>query len=366
MKILIYSHFFDPSIGGVETASYYLANNLRKQGQDITLVTRTKGVNKSKNYNFRCIRNPNFKSLLKLIKESDIVHMQGYNVFIFLISKLFNKKLIWDHHGYDTICLKIEAWNGEECNYKFIQCLKCLKVDYSLFKIILLLMMYYIKNFSKNKVSFHISHSNYLKSRLNIENNIVIPNCLNLNCHAYSGKIQFDIIFVGRLVKEKGCATLIKAVAICKSNGLNLSVLICGDGNFRTEIENLVEIHQLKSNVKFMGFVDKTLLPHLYSISKIVVIPSLGPETFGMVAIEAMMYKKPVIASDYGSLAEIVIDSGFLFEPGNEIELAEKIQELIHDDKLSLMLGEKGFNKFKANYECNEIVNQYIKLYNNI
>ena len=59
----------------------------------------------------------NFKSLLKLVKEHDVIHMQGYNVFIFLLSKFFNTKIIWDHHGYDTICLKAEAWNESESRF---------------------------------------------------------------------------------------------------------------------------------------------------------------------------------------------------------------------------------------------------------
>lgn len=363
MKILVYSHFFYPSIGGVETASCCLATHLTKQGQDVTVVTRIKDINKSNNYNFKIIRNPNFKSLLKLIKESDIIHMQGYNIFIFLLSKFFNTKIIWDHHGYDTICLKVEAWNGSECNYRFVQCLKCLKVDYSIVKVTYLLILYYIKQFSKNKVTYHISHRNYVENRLKLKNNIMIPNCLNLNCRDYSEKSQFDILFVGRLVKEKGCDTLIKAAAICKSNGLDLSIVICGDGHFRTEIENLIEIYKLESIVNLMGFVDKKSLTKLFSESKIVVVPSLWPETFGLVALEAMMYKKPVIASDYGGLSETVNNSGLLFEPGNEHDLADKITELMNNEKLSALLGEKGFEKFKTDYECDKVINQYIRLY---
>jgi glycogen synthase len=363
MRILVYSHFFYPNIGGVETASCCLATNLSKQGQDVTLVTRIKDENKSKDFNFKVIRNPNFISLSKLVKEADIIHMQGYNIFIFLLSKLFNKQLIWDHHGYDTICLKAEAWNKKECNYKPFQCLKCLKIDHDYFKITILFILYYFKRFSKNEITYHISHSTYVKNRLKLKNNVVIPNCLDFSYLSCSVKNQFDILFVGRLIREKGCDTLVKAAAICKSKGIDLSILICGNGYFRTDIENLIKVHQLENNVKLIGFVSEEQLSKLYSECKIVVVPSLWPEAFGMVALEAMIHKKPVIASNYGGLSEIVKNSGFLFEPGNEIDLAEKIQNLLGNEKLAGILGKKGFEKIKTNYGCDKIIHQYISLY---
>ena len=79
----------------------------------------------------------------------------------------------------------------------------------------------------------------------------------------------------------------------------------------------------------------------------IVTVPSTEPEPFGLVTLEAMLSKKPVIASNHGGLSEIIIDNntGFLFSPNNSEDLYLKTERLIKDKNKRNNFGKNGFDR---------------------
>jgi glycosyltransferase involved in cell wall biosynthesis len=103
----------------------------------------------------------------------------------------------------------------------------------------------------------------------------------------------------------------------------------------------------------------------IYDSIDIVVVPSTEPESFGLVATEAMLSKKPVIASNIGGLKEIVVDNetGFLFNHKNVVDLQRKIELLVQDNELRKKMGEKGHIRVKEHFSSEKYVKKIEKLY---
>src|SRR6478735_4969594 len=112
MKLLIYSHFFAPSVGGVEAVVLSLARGLAELGEsrgqpqfEITLVTETPaGDFRDSDLPFRVIRKPGLIQLQRLIRKSDVVHLAGPALAPLLLGYIFLKPLVVEHHGFQTIC----------------------------------------------------------------------------------------------------------------------------------------------------------------------------------------------------------------------------------------------------------------------
>jgi len=110
MKLLIYSHFFAPSIGGVETIVLSLARGLAEVRNekglaefDVTLATQTPaGSHDDSSLPFRVFRGPRLVKLLELVRESDVVHVAGPALAPLLLSYILRKPLIVEHHGYQA------------------------------------------------------------------------------------------------------------------------------------------------------------------------------------------------------------------------------------------------------------------------
>src|SRR5258706_2587108 len=112
MKLLIYSHFFAPSVGGVETIVLSLAGGLAELRDsigapqfEITLVTQTPAGNYEDGVHpFRVIRKPGLIPLWQLIRKSYVVHVAGPALAPLLLSLVAGRPAIIEHHGFQTIC----------------------------------------------------------------------------------------------------------------------------------------------------------------------------------------------------------------------------------------------------------------------
>ena len=146
-------------------------------------------------------------------------------------------------------------------------------------------------------------------------------------------------LYVGRLSQEKGLSTLVRAAALTK----NVPVRIVGRGPEKKALERLAkEIGA--DNVTFPGFKRGADLQAEYSGARFNVIPSEWYEVFGLIAIEAYAYGKPVIASQIGGLAEVVRDgeTGINSSVGSPEKLAEAISELWNSPDAAEEMGRAG------------------------
>lgn len=158
------------------------------------------------------------------------------------------------------------------------------------------------------------------------------------------------MITVSRLVERKGHDVTLKAIRQVIKHIPNLKYLICGDGPYRGELERLVIKYGLDSLVVFTGGITDQELHQLYECSDIFIMPSRDikekgdVEGFGIVFLEANYYRLPVIAGNSGGIPDAVKDqvTGYLVDPMDDIEIANRIEELVLNEKLAEEMGNNG------------------------
>ena len=175
------------------------------------------------------------------------------------------------------------------------------------------------------------------------------------------GKI---IIFApGRLEDYKGFHILIRAIAEVVQAKKDVKLIIAGNGTYENELKKLTRELNLDNNVEFAGTVPFDKIKELYFKSDIVVFPSIWPESFGRVSIEAMAAGKPVIASNIGGIPEVVTkDVGILVKPNDVDELTKAILKLVNNPKLRKSMGAKG-SKYVKRFNVNDYCKKIMKLY---
>jgi 1,2-diacylglycerol 3-alpha-glucosyltransferase len=142
------------------------------------------------------------------------------------------------------------------------------------------------------------------------------------------------ILYVGRLMEEKGLDVLLNAYNIVNAKIPNTNLVIVGKGHLRRNLEEQANKLGLES-VVFTGFVSDSLLKQAYASSDLFVLPSYA-EIQPLVLLEALAMGLPAIGTKVGGVPEMIVDgrNGYLLKPGDHQGLAEKITTLLNDDAL--------------------------------
>lgn len=145
-------------------------------------------------------------------------------------------------------------------------------------------------------------------------------------------KGKLVITCVSRLRPRKGHKYLFEALSLIKDKINNVEVRIVGNGEMKAELENLVQELKL-DNVHFLG--TRNDIPKILSESDIFVHPTTS-DTVPISIIEAMFSEQAILTTNCGGIPEIIKDkvSGFITEPGNSVQLAEKLLLLIQNESL--------------------------------
>jgi glycogen(starch) synthase len=204
---------------------------------------------------------------------------------------------------------------------------------------------------------------------------VMIPNGVNINVY---DKIETDltsfrakfalpeekiVLYVGRLVYEKGIHVLINAVPKVLGK-VNAKFIIVGSGYMKEQLLNIVRSMSLEHKVLFVGFADDETLLRLQKCADVSVVPSLF-EPFGIVALEAMAAKSPVVVSDTGGLSEIVKHdvTGFKAYPNNPESLAWGITKILLDENYRNYIRENAYKQVQEKYDWEKIVLQTKAIY---
>ena len=139
------------------------------------------------------------------------------------------------------------------------------------------------------------------------------------------------IIFLGRLVKRKGCQELLEAYDILQSQLTDTELIIAGDGPLRPSLENYVQRHDLGSKVSFLGFIEEADKPALLRSADIACFPSLYGESFGIVLIEGMAAGAGIVlAGDNPGYRTVLGEQPtLLVDPNDTGEFANRLQMLL-------------------------------------
>jgi glycosyltransferase involved in cell wall biosynthesis len=174
---------------------------------------------------------------------------------------------------------------------------------------------------------------------------------------------KYDVVFSGRLVKNKGIFLLLKAIKNLKFKIKNLKLIIIGSGPLEGKIRKYIRQYNLQDNVEFAGWLPTIKdLARIYNQSRIMVMPSFN-EGGPRVTLEAMACKVPVITSRVGIMLDIIEDGeNGLFIDWDAKDIAEKILLLLQDENLRKKIAENGYNTAQK-FERRQAIKNYAETY---
>jgi glycogen synthase len=382
MRLLIYSHAFTPSVGGVETIVHSLASGVAAlrdiDGQPeftVTVVTRTAANGcDDRAAQFTVIRRPGFFTLCGLIYKSDMIHVAGPALLAVFLAWLLRKPFIVEHHTYQAVCpngLLLHRPDGVICPGHFQagnygECLKCLLRDGSAPGAIAQLFLMFPRDLFTRNAFVNIAVSEHVRNRTKLPHTDVVYHGIphgapELDPLPSNDRVSFA--YVGRFVSEKGMPILLEAARILAAEKLPFTVQLIGDGPERKKVEELIQSYDLTSHVTITGFLAGEPLAAALRDVKVVVMPSVWEETAGLAAIEQMMRGRLVIASKVGGLGEIVGDCGLTFAIGDAVGLANRMREVIADPHMIERYGWKAFNRASALFAQDRMIDEHARIY---
>jgi len=174
---------------------------------------------------------------------------------------------------------------------------------------------------------------------------------------------QKRFLFVGQLLRGKGIDTLIDAFAMLNDSEVYLD--ICGEGKQRYELEDQVKRLGVQNRILFHGKIPQEQLSLYYTKAYAVVIPSRTAETFNLVGVEAMKYKKAVIASEVGGIREWLKEgiTGVTFPSNNSFALKQQLEYLIKHENKTKQMGESGFEHYHQRFQTKHHVERLYSLF---
>ncbi|MDJ0615531.1 MAG: glycosyltransferase [Calothrix sp. MO_192.B10] len=148
-------------------------------------------------------------------------------------------------------------------------------------------------------------------------------------------------LFVGQVISRKGIKQLLSACVLLKEqNYCDYTLLIIGDGIQRNELEEFTQQHELQNCVKWLGWLDYSILSYYFQMVDVFVFPTLE-DTWGMVVLEAMTFAKPILCSKCAGASEMVIhgQNGYIFDPDKTEDLAKIMKKFIDDPSICIEMG---------------------------
>ena len=301
MRILFYSTRFFPEVGGIEECTRLLAEGLSARGHTVTVATETPSRQKQVPLQYEVIREPTHKMLYDLAQAHDVsIHgcISLRKLLPFIASP---RPRVAIHHTWYS------ARNGETSLQGHIK-------------------LFLTRLFHNVAVSAAVAAT--IPSPCKVISN-PYDNALFTESQLPRG---LTLLYVGRLVSDKGVSVLLRAFAHVREKFPSLSLSIVGDGPERIPLEELTRSLNLTEAVSFKGVLGGEKLAASYREHRIVVLPSLWQEPFGIVALEALASGCAVIGTVGGGLPDAIGACGRLVSNGNIEELAHALIEALSEE----------------------------------
>jgi glycosyltransferase involved in cell wall biosynthesis len=172
----------------------------------------------------------------------------------------------------------------------------------------------------------------------------------------FANRSEKILLFVGRLVPEKGLDTLINALSMILAGGVNSKLVVVGEGPQKEMYQGMANDYGLGEKVYFAGYIDDWILRALYRVADVTVVPSKF-EPFGIVALEAMAAHCPLVTTSTGGLSEIVDDgsTGLKVPINDPPALARAILRIAKDEGFRNYVVENAYRKCLWNYNWDKI-----------
>lgn len=183
----------------------------------------------------------------------------------------------------------------------------------------------------------------------------------------YASPDEQIILYVGRIVREKGIQVLIQSIPEILQRNPASKFVIAGKGPYLDSLKAQADYLGISNRVYFTGFISDEERNKLYRCADLAVFPSLY-EPFGIVALEAMATMTPVIVSAVGGLVEFVEDgeNGLTVPPNDPPRLAQAILQLLNKQNTARRLANNGYRLVKEKYSWKQIARKTVKVYQEV
>ena len=384
MKILMLTWEYPPRVvGGISKVVYDLSHKMVKEGNEVTVVTYKDGDNVKYYENDKGVevyRVDNY--MIRPNNFIDWIMQLNFNM-ITKANEIINKNGKFDViHAHDWLVAYSAKSIKESYNIPLISTIHATESGRN--SGIHDETQRYI-NDSEWMLTYESSevivNSNYMKNEvqrlfgLPYDKINVIPNGVNLQLFSnvnidYDFRRQYAmdnekiILYVGRLVYEKGIQNLIAAMPKVLDRYHDSKLIICGRGGMIDELREQVKYLGIENKVYFAGYCDSKKMQKMYKCADVAVFPSTY-EPFGIVAIESMLSGTPTIVSDVGGLNEIIEHgvTGMKSYAGNANSIADSVLALLFDPKLCANISQNAIKKVKENYNWSKITDSTYYVY---
>ncbi|HEV7297875.1 MAG TPA: glycosyltransferase family 4 protein [Tepidisphaeraceae bacterium] len=295
MKILIYTPYFYPSFGGIETVVSILAHQFVKRGHEVKLVSETPS-DQPLNFPFEVHCRPDRRTMVGLVRWCDFYFLNSLHPRGVWPLLLIRRPSAVTHHSWRR--------TGLANRVKQLQ----------------------------TRLLFNVSISRYMASQIPTKS-YLIPNPYRSDLFRNDPAIQptKELVYLGRLSEEKGADLLIEALAILKKRGLTPKLTMIGAGPEQQALGDLTCELSLSEQVEFVGKKMDEELVRLLNQHEIMVVPTRVREAFGVVALEGIACGCVVVGSESGGLKEAMGPCGVTFPNEDVAKLADTLQGLLTD-----------------------------------
>jgi glycogen synthase len=332
MRILISSYAFAPSIGGIETTSGLLAEEFARHGHTVIVVTQTESRT-ADTFLFAIVRRPSIGKLFRLTRWCDVYWQNNLSVRTIWPALLLRKPTLITHQG---------SYLRRPSGFDVLQRLKHWIVNHTTSVAI-----------SRPVAACFKNHST------------IIPNPYHARLFApglTSTERTGDLVFVGRLVAEKGLDILLAALGSLRVQGILPRLTVVGLGPELGPMQEATRNLGLRDRVLFVGAKQGPSLVKILQQHKLLVIPSRYEEPFGIVALEGIACGCAVIGSSGGGLPEAIGPCGVMFPNGDDRALAKVLDTLLRqpNERLRLIANAPGH---LARFHPAKIAASYLALF---
>lgn len=304
MRLLLYSPAFLPHVGGLEINVATTAAEFQRAGHEVVVVCQVPNP-RPDDFPFRVVRQPGPRELLRWTRWCD-VYCQ-FNVSLRGLWPLLLVRRPWavSHHSWYRQPDGRIAWQDR--------------------------LKRYLLRFATSSISVSQAIAEDLGSPSVVIGNAYRDDLFRRIPTPPEAERDRDLVFVGRLVSDKGVDILLDAMALLSREGLALRLAIAGDGPEMTRLRGQAARLGIGSRVAFLGTRTGEDLVRLLNRHRVLVVPSRYNEPFGIVALEGIACGCAVIGSEGGGLKDAIGPCGRTFRNGDPADLARVLREVFED-----------------------------------
>ena len=330
MKILLSSHFFHPSVGGIEEVSRNLAHEFVRAGHEVKVVTYTPESDGT-DFPFSIHRRPGPLELLRLVEWCDVFFHNNISLRTAWPLLLKTRPWVVAHHTWIARVDGSIGWRDR------------------------------VKQFVARRAK-NIVVSDALRAQIHAPS-VVIGNPYRDTLFRCEPSVVRDreLVFLGRLVYDKGVDLLFRALACLRERGARPHLTVVGRGPEESSLRKLSSQLGLEEQIDFAGLVSGAELVALLNRYRIIVVPSRWQEPFGLVALEGIACGCVPVVANCGGLPDAIGKAGVKFRHEDVEDAAHCIEKMLAPDA-DLSVYRRAAPEHLANHTAQAVAAHYLRV----